>query len=75
MLKNSYEVSIKTLTDYHLETFISCPYRFYYQYIISETHRPIHWRQVVQNAINKIVKDYYHLSIKEQNKNRIVIKR
>jgi hypothetical protein len=67
MLKNSYEVSIKTLTDYHLEAFISCPYRFYYQYIISETHRPIHWRQVVQNAINKIVKDYYHLSIKEQN--------
>ncbi|MGG1679031.1 hypothetical protein ACIFOT_25395 [Neobacillus sp. NRS-1170] len=67
MLKNSYEVSIKTLTDYHLESFISCPYRFYNQYILNEPNLPIHWRQVVQKVINKIVKDYFHLSIKEQN--------
>ncbi|WHY93111.1 hypothetical protein QNK12_06375 [Neobacillus cucumis] len=68
MLKNDYEVSIKTLTDYHLESFISCPNRFYNQYILSEANLPIHWRQAVQKAINKIIKDYFYLSIKEQNR-------
>ncbi|MEH7109749.1 hypothetical protein [Bacillus sp. JJ1764] len=67
MLNKSVEVSIKTLTDYHLEAFISCPYRFYNQYILSKTSSHVHWRVEVQKAINNIVKDYYQLSNKDQN--------
>lgn len=68
MFKNNLEVRIKTLTDYHLEAFISCPYKFYYQYILSKNHSPFHWRQEVQKSINLIIKEYYSLPITKQNK-------
>lgn len=61
-------ISLKTLTDYHLETFIRCPYKFYYQFILRKNNGELKWRQMVQFSVNKTVCEYYRLPVKEQNK-------
>ncbi|MBY0096110.1 PD-(D/E)XK nuclease family protein [Mesobacillus maritimus] len=61
------QVTIKTITDYHLESFLRCPYRFYYQHILSLDSSQVKWRQVVQSIINKVVYSFYLLPANEQN--------
>lgn len=61
-------ISVKTMTDYHLETFIRCPYKFYYQFILGKKNGELTWRQMVQFSVNNIVCDYYRLPVREQNK-------
>lgn len=61
-------ISLKTLTDYHLETFIRCPYKFYYQFILGKNNGGRTWRQLVQSFVNKTVCEYYRLPFEEQNK-------
>jgi CRISPR/Cas system-associated exonuclease Cas4 (RecB family) len=61
-------VSVKTMTDYHLASFIRCPYQFYYQHILSLGSSHVIWRQVVQSIINQVVRDFYQLSLDAQNK-------
>jgi hypothetical protein len=62
------QVTIKTITDYHLESFLRCPYRFYYQHILSLDSSQVKWRQLVQSIINQVVHRFYQLSPNEQNK-------
>ncbi|WP_404328115.1 PD-(D/E)XK nuclease family protein [Mesobacillus maritimus] len=62
------QVTIKTITDYHLESFLRCPYRFYYQHILSLDSSQVKWRQLVQSIINHVVYSFYQLSRNEQNK-------
>lgn len=62
------QVTIKTITDYHLESFLRCPYRFYYQHILSLDSSQVKWRQLVQSIINQVVYSFYQLSPNEQNK-------
>jgi hypothetical protein len=61
-------VSVKTMTDYHLESFIRCPYKFYYQHILSLDSSQVKWRQVVQFIINQVVQNFYQLPLDTQNK-------
>lgn len=62
------QVSVKTLTDYHLESFIRCPYKFYYRHILTANSNELYWRQYVQATINKIVRSYYSLPFNEQTR-------
>lgn len=60
-------ISVKTMTDYHLESFIRCPYKFYYQHVLSSHSSKVQWRQVVQFAMNQVVEHYYRLPLDSQN--------
>jgi hypothetical protein len=51
----------KLLADYHLETFLQCPYKFYHQFVIGKKFNDYGWRRVVQNSINLIVHRFYSL--------------
>ncbi|QOR68051.1 hypothetical protein IM538_07945 [Cytobacillus suaedae] len=62
------QISIQTITDYHLESFIRCPYRFYYQHVLSVKTSKIKWRQAVQFIINQVVHKFYQLPFEEQHK-------
>ncbi|MFD9624220.1 hypothetical protein [Peribacillus muralis] len=55
-----YRVSVATLTDYHLQDFIRCPYQFYV-YHIEKISTQQNWRKMVQLVINQIVSRYYKL--------------
>lgn len=60
-------VAVKTLTDYHLEAFLKCPYKFYYQFILGKRKEERKWRQIVQLSVNKIVHDFYKMPLKERH--------
>jgi hypothetical protein len=68
MMNRHHLVSVKTMTDYHLESFIRCPYKFYYQHILSLNSSQVKWRQVVQLIINQVVQEFYKLPLDAQNK-------
>lgn len=51
---------MKSLTEEHLKEFITCPYKFYYEYI-EKKKRPMDWRQMVQHVVNQVVYTYYRL--------------
>jgi hypothetical protein len=61
-------ISVKTMTDYHLESFIRCPYKFYYQHVLSLNPSQVKWRQVVQIIINQVVQNFYQLPPNAQHK-------
>src|SRR4051794_2202884 len=65
-------VFVKTLTDYHLESFLKCPYKFYYQYILMLNSGQVKWRQVVQSIINQVVHNFYQLPPNAQNQLHIM---
>ncbi len=67
MTRTKHLISIKTLTDSHLESFITCPNKFYHQYILSKNSHQFIWRQMVEFLVHKIIHDYYRLPFKEQN--------
>ena len=60
------QISIKTMTDYHLESFISCPYKFYYQHVL-QLSSGMRWRQVVQYTCNRVVQKFYKLPLEARN--------
>jgi hypothetical protein len=68
METRNHPVSIKTITDYHLESFIRCPYKFYYHHVLSLNDSEIKWREIVQYIINQVVQKYYQLPLQDQNK-------
>jgi ATP-dependent helicase/DNAse subunit B len=68
MISRQPLVSVKTMTDYHLELFIRCPYKFYYQHVLSLNSSQVKWRQVVQFIIHQVVESFYQLPLEEQNK-------
>ncbi|WP_338448507.1 hypothetical protein R4Z09_20100 [Niallia oryzisoli] len=68
MKRKNHLISIKTLTDNHLESFIRCPNKFYHQYILRKNSSGEDLgRQMVEFFVHKIILDYYRLPLKEQN--------
>ena len=60
-------VAVKTLTDYHLEAFLKCPYKFYYQFIQGKRKDENKWREIVQLSVNKVVHEFYKMPLKQRN--------
>ncbi|GAM12390.1 hypothetical protein [Mesobacillus selenatarsenatis] len=58
----------KLLTDYHLETFLECPYKFYHRFVVGKKISEYSWREAVQNSVNLIVHQYYSLPTKARSK-------
>ncbi|WP_078555042.1 hypothetical protein [Bacillus alkalicellulosilyticus] len=66
MIKRHYNITLKTMTDYHLESFIRCPYQYYFDYISSVAEKEIKWKQAVQAVMNKVVSSFYLLPVQQQ---------
>lgn len=62
MAGNQPVISIKSLTDFHLDSFIRSPYHYFFQSTID-----IQWRHDVQLMINQVVEHYYQLPRQIQN--------
>ena len=60
-MNKDHTFAITTLTDYHLQDFIKCPYRFYFRHIEGKAPNQLDWRQVVQSIVNQVVSRYYKL--------------
>ncbi len=58
----------KLLADYHLETFLQCPYKFYHRFVTGKKLSEYSWHQVVQNSVNLIVRQYYSLPPNSRSK-------
>jgi hypothetical protein len=58
---HNHLISVKTIADYHLEEFMRCPYQFYQKQILGKRVTRLHWREMVQYAVNQVVEDYYKL--------------
>lgn len=72
MIRRQPGIPVKTMTDYSLDSFIKCPYTFYYQHILMLHPSQIEWRQMTQCMINHVVQHYYQLPQEEQNKLNIM---
>ncbi|MFD2216028.1 hypothetical protein [Metabacillus endolithicus] len=68
MVHKYTQTYISPMTDEHLESFIKCPYKIYYQQNLEGKESDIRWRQIVQLLINGVVQAYYQLPVKEQTK-------
>ncbi|WP_405388165.1 PD-(D/E)XK nuclease family protein [Peribacillus muralis] len=66
-----YRVSIATLTDYHLQDFIRCPYQFYV-YHIEKISTQENWRKMVQLVVNQVVSRYYKLPPVSQTTKKVM---
>ncbi|WP_243292110.1 hypothetical protein [Bacillus sp. FJAT-47783] len=69
--KNPY-ISIKTMSDQHLETFIRCPQRFFYQHVVKESRMEWTWEEGVQQVINQVVHQFYLLPYQARTAHRIL---
>lgn len=66
-MNKDHIISINTLTDYHLEQFMHCPYKFYQDHIIKNANHKVGWKQLAQLMVNKIVKEFYQLPMLKRN--------
>ncbi|CEH30181.1 hypothetical protein AM501_11750 [Aneurinibacillus migulanus] len=52
-------ISVKTLTDRHMEEFIRCPYQFYLRQKKKGQLESYTWKQVVQRIVRQIIEHYF----------------
>jgi hypothetical protein len=64
-------LSVKVITDYHLEEFTRSPYWFYHRYMLKNRTRS-HWMQMVQYSVNRIVHDFYKFPPKSRSSLKVL---
>lgn len=57
---------LHSLTEEYLKDFISCPYKFYYDYFEKKKRR-LNWRQIVQHVVNQVVHSFYQLPMEHRH--------
>lgn len=62
---------IQSITDENLKDFITCPYKFYFEFI-GKKQRSINWRQIVQHVVNKVVYTFYQLPADHRHPGRVL---
>ncbi|MEH7377509.1 hypothetical protein [Neobacillus drentensis] len=62
---------MKYFTEENLRVFITCPYKFYYEYI-EKKKRPKDWRHMVQQVVNHVVFSYFRLPIEQRSATKIL---
>ncbi|MFD6211254.1 hypothetical protein [Peribacillus sp. NPDC060253] len=72
MRGKEHRISIVTLTDYHLQDFIRCPYQFYFQHIEGKITTQLDRRKKVQFVVNQVVSRYYKLPPKSQTPKKVM---
>lgn len=54
-------ISVKTITDQHLEEYLRCPYQFYQKQFRGKPTTSVQWGEMVQYVVNLVVQDFYKL--------------
>ncbi|PEO47066.1 hypothetical protein CN563_12530 [Bacillus sp. AFS026049] len=72
MIGREHRISIATLTDYHLQDFIRCPYQFYYFHIEGKITTQSDRRKMVQVVVNQVISRYYKLPPKSQTTKKVL---
>lgn len=62
MTRTLPNVAIKTLTDEHVQNFVGCPLKFYYETILRKSGK-LQWRQMLQFVVHHVVKQYFQMDI------------
>jgi hypothetical protein len=62
---------IQAITEDNLKDFITCPYKFYFEYY-EKKRRSINWRQVVQHVVNKVVYAFYKLPAEHRHSGKLL---
>ncbi|WP_152414411.1 hypothetical protein [Halalkalibacterium ligniniphilum] len=66
------ETNEQTLNLLHVQSYISCPYRFYFQNQLRNIGDSTNWREMTQLCVNKIVQKYYLLQKEERTSYNIL---
>jgi CRISPR/Cas system-associated exonuclease Cas4 (RecB family) len=66
------KVSIKTMTDYHLEEYKRCPFRFYYRHLIGMKTRHFDWRMMVEHVVHRVIVDFYKCPVEKRSSMKIL---
>ncbi|MBV7503649.1 PD-(D/E)XK nuclease family protein [Bacillus sp. sid0103] len=67
----SHMKAMKYMTEENLRGFITCPYKFYYEYI-EKKKLPKDWRHMVQQVVNHVVFSYFRLPIEQRSAAKIL---
>lgn len=62
---------IQTITEENLKDFITCPYKFYFEFI-EKRKKSINWRQVAQHVVNKVVYSFYQLPAEHRHAGKVL---
>lgn len=62
---------IQSITEENLKDFITCPYKFYFEFI-EKRKKSINWRQVVQHVVNKVVYSFYKLPAEHRDSGKVL---
>lgn len=55
-------IKIHTITDYHLNDFITCPQTFWRKHLLKQQQVDrLHWRDLVDSTVNQAVRDFFSL--------------
>lgn len=70
------ELNINPLTsslikDYEFEELMRCPFKYYKRHIKGEKSNSLHWRQMVQYAVNHVINDIYSLPVEARSQAKI----
>jgi hypothetical protein len=63
---------IQSITEENLKEFITCPYKFYFEFI-EKKKRSINWRQIVQHVVNKVVSSLYKLPAEHRHSVKVLM--
>ncbi|WHX98409.1 hypothetical protein [Neobacillus sp. DY30] len=63
---------IQSITEENLKDFISCPYKFYFEFY-EKKKRKINWRQVVQHVVNKVVYSFFQLPAEQRHSGKVLM--
>ncbi len=60
---------IKRFSEYSINTYLRCPRKFYYRYVINKkiTKKPLSINMVFGNIVHNACKDFYKLKIEDRN--------
>lgn len=71
-MANNELITVKALTDHHLEEYLRCPYKFYISHIRKIRKTKNDWRHVVQHAVNRIIQEYYQLHVEGRSSSKVL---
>ncbi|MDF2721583.1 MAG: hypothetical protein K0Q59_1258 [Paenibacillus sp.] len=66
------ENAVASITDYQLEEYLRCPFKYYNKYILQKSTDHLNWKQLVQYAVNHAIYEFYTLPIESRSSSRII---
>ncbi|QGQ95952.1 hypothetical protein EHS13_14255 [Paenibacillus psychroresistens] len=68
---NNNPLASAPIKDYEFEELMRCPFKYYKRHVKGEKSNSLHWRQMVQYAVNHVINDIYSLPVEARSQARI----